>query len=316
MPRRTSARGADIEGGLLTIGALSTATGIPVDTIRTWERRYGYPLPERKPSGHRVYSLSTVPRLRRVAQAIARGHRAAEVLPATEGALEVLLAALPPAITEPAIARRGTGPSGMLMPADATEVLHWIRGFDAERLKRWFQTDWARLGPLQFLEYRAAAFLRAVGDAWATKELEVRHEHFASAILGDFLRSVRQPLEDQAGGPIAALATLPGELHGLGLEMAALVFALADWRPLILGVDTPVDQIAVLTEEVPIAVVALSCVEPQSSRSTAQVRALRRKLPRRVPLIVGGSSAPDVTGTVILPDLPALDRWLRERNLG
>ncbi|HET6777890.1 MAG TPA: MerR family transcriptional regulator, partial [Gemmatimonadales bacterium] len=102
MPR--AARGADIEEGLLTIGALSTATGIPVDTIRTWERRYGYPLPERKPSGHRVYPLSTVPRLRRVAQAIARGHRAAEVLPATESALEVLLASLPPAVTEPAIA--------------------------------------------------------------------------------------------------------------------------------------------------------------------------------------------------------------------
>jgi MerR family transcriptional regulator, light-induced transcriptional regulator len=314
MPRRTSARGADIEGGLLTIGALSTATGIPVDTIRTWERRYGYPLPERKPSGHRVYALSTVPRLRRVAQAIARGHRAAEVLPATESALEVLLASLPPAITESAAPGADVA-SGMLMPADAAEVLQWIRGFDAERLKRWFQTDWARLGPLQFLEYRAAAFLRAVGDAWAAKELEVRHEHFASAVLGDFLRSVRQPLEDRARGPIAALATLPGELHGLGLEMAALVFALADWRPLILGVDTPIDQIAALTEEVPIAVVALSCVEPQDSRRTAQVRALRRRLPRRLPLVVGGSGAPDVTGTVTLPDLPALERWIRDRNL-
>ena len=314
MPRRTSAPGADIEGGLLTIGALSTATGIPVDTIRTWERRYGYPLPERKPSGHRVYALSTVPRLRRVAQAIARGHRAAEVLPATESALEVLLASLPPAITESAVPRADAA-SGMLMPADATEVLQWIRGFDAERLKRWFQTDWARLGPLQFLEYRAAAFLRAVGDAWAAKELEVRHEHFASAVLGDFLRSVRQPLEDRARGPVAALATLPGELHGLGLEMAALVFALADWRPLILGVDTPIDQIAALTKEVPIAVVALSCVEPQDSRRTAQVRALRRRLPRRLPLVVGGSGAPDVAGTVNLPDLPALERWLRDRNL-
>ena len=315
MPRRTLARGADMEGGLLTIGALSTATGIPVDTIRTWERRYGYPLPERKPSGHRVYSLSTVPRLRRVAQAIARGHRAAEVLPATESALEVLLASLPPAITDPAVASGAGRASGMLMPADATEVRQWVRGFDAERLKRWFQTDWARLGPLQFLEYRAAAFLRAVGDAWAAKELEVRHEHFASAVLGDFLRSVRQPLDDRARGPIAALATLPGELHGLGLQMAALVFALADWRPLILGVDTPIGQIAALTQEVPVAVVALSCVEPQGSRSTTQVRALRRKLPRHLPLIVGGSGAPDVAGTVTLPDLAALDRWLRDRNL-
>jgi MerR family transcriptional regulator, light-induced transcriptional regulator len=309
MPRRRSASGADMEGGLLTIGALSTATGIPIDTIRTWERRYGYPLPERKPSGHRVYSLSTVPRLRRVAQAIARGHRAAEVLPASESALEVLLASLPPTIAEPAVF-----PSRMLMPADAAEVLQWIRDFDVERLKRWFQTDWARLGPLQFLEYRAAAFLQAVGEAWAQKELAVRHEHFASAVLGDFLRSVRAPLDDRARGPIAALATLPGELHGLGLQMAAIVFAMAGWRILVLGVDTPIEQIAALTREVSIGAVAVSSVQSPDEKSIAHLRALRRQLPRPIPLILGGSGAPkSIQNTVVLSDLPALERWLSEQ---
>ncbi len=316
MPRRTSTRGADIEGGLLTIGALSTATGIPIDTIRTWERRYGYPLPERKPSGHRVYPLSTVPRLRRVAQAIARGHRAAEVLPASENALEILLASLPPALIEGGGTDRPSPAPGWLVPADTGEALQWVRAFDADRLKRWFQTEWARLGPLDFLEHRAAAFLRAVGDAWQAKQLEVRHEHFASAVLGDFLRSVRQPLDDRAQGSIVAFATLPGELHGLGLQMAALVFAMAGWRALILGVDTPIEQIAALTREVPIAAVALSCVDPDGAKNGNGVRALRRKLPGGIPLIVGGSSAPDVPGTVMLPDLAALDEWLRDRKGG
>jgi methanogenic corrinoid protein MtbC1 len=241
-----------------------------------------------------------------VAQAIARGHRAAEVLPASESALEILLASLPPSIAEPA-----EPPSGMLMPANASEALQWVREFDAERLKRWFHTDWARLGPLQFLEYRAAAFLKSVGDAWQADQLEVRHEHFASAVLGDFLRSVRQPLDDVARGPIAALATLPGELHGLGIQMAALVFALAGWRPLIFGVDTPVEQLAALTRELAIAAVGLSCVHPHPTKTSDQVRALRRKLPASVTLIVGGSSAPEVPGTVTLRDLTALDHWLR-----
>jgi len=312
MPRRHVSPDV-VAGGLLTIGALSAATGIPVETIRTWERRYGFPVAERKPSGHRLYPLGTVPRLRRVAQAIARGHRAAEVLPASEHGLEVLLASLPPAAGEAGpFTEPSPSPSGMT-PADASEVLRWVRAFDTERLKRWFQTDWARLGPLEFLEHRAAAFLRAVGDAWAEDQLEVRHEHFASAVLGDFLRSVRQPLDDRARGPIAALATLPGELHGLGLQMAALVFAISGWRPLILGVDTPVEQIAALTREVPIAAVALSCVEPQGAKTSAQIRALRRRLPRQVALIVGGSGAPGIHGTVVLSDLASLEHWLRSR---
>jgi MerR family transcriptional regulator, light-induced transcriptional regulator len=200
----------------------------------------------------------------------------------------------------------------MLMPADASEALRWVRAFDAERLKRWFQTDWARLGPLQFLEYRAAAFLHAVGDAWAQKEFQVRHEHFASAVLGDFLRSVRAPLDDRATGPIVALATLPGELHGLGLQMAAVVFATAGWRVLILGVDTPIEQIAALTREMSIGAVALSSVQPPDETSIAGTRALRRQLAREIPLILGGSGAPNsIQNTVVLSDLPALERWLR-----
>jgi methanogenic corrinoid protein MtbC1 len=299
--------------GLLTIGALSTATGIPVDTIRTWERRYGFPAPERKPSGHRLYPLSTVPRLRRVAQAIARGHRAAEVLGASENALELLLASLPPSLAESSTTPPAA--ASMLTPTGAGEVLQSARAFDAERLKRWFHSGWAQVGPLAFLEQRAAPFLRAVGSAWAEKRLDVRHEHFASAVLGDFLRSVRAPLDDRASGPIVALATLPGELHGLGLQMVAVVFALANWRVLVLGVDTPIAQIAALTREVPIAAVALSCVEPRGAKKAAQVRSLRQSLPRKIPLVVGGSGAPSgVDGVDRLADLTALHSWARART--
>ncbi|HSE27084.1 MAG TPA: MerR family transcriptional regulator, partial [Gemmatimonadales bacterium] len=196
MPARTPAAPEPVADGLLSIGALSAATGVPVETIRTWERRYGFPVAERKPSGHRVYPLTTVPRLRLIAQALTRGHRAAEVVPAPEPVLESLLAAVPPA---PAPPGRTPLPSGV--PADPADLLDAVRGFEAERLKRVLQADWARLGPIEFLERRAAPFLTAVGEAWAAGALDVRHEHFASACLGDFLRAVRMPLDDRATGP-------------------------------------------------------------------------------------------------------------------
>ena len=310
MPRRGSPTHYPAGEGLLSIGALSTATGIPIDTIRTWERRYGFPVPDRKPSGHRVYSLGTVPRLRRAAQAIARGHRAAEVVPASESALDALLASLPERILRPAVS---PPPVPQVASGKLDDVLELVRAFDSERLKRSFQVDWARLGPLEFLEQGAAAFLTAVGDAWAEGTLEVRHEHFGSAVLGDFLRSVRLPLEDRATGPIAALATLPDELHGLGLQMAALVFALAGWRPLMLGVDTPIPEIALLARELSVAVVALSFA--QRGRSGAPLlRSLRRRLPRRTALLVGGRGAPwdaRLKGVELIRDLAGLDHWLR-----
>ncbi|HEX2251268.1 MAG TPA: MerR family DNA-binding transcriptional regulator [Gemmatimonadales bacterium] len=315
MPRRGLVRDEFGAEGLLSIGALSTATGIPIDTIRTWERRYGFPVPERKPSGHRVYSLDTVPRLRRAAQAIARGHRAAEVIPASESALNALLDSTPPQSTEPAQVRASPAEPAQVS-GEVQEAFEAVRAYDNDRLKRRLHADWARLGPLAFLEH-AAAFLTELGEAWAKGQLDVRHEHFASGVLGDFLRAVRSPLDDRATGPIAALATLPGELHGLGLQMAAVVFALAGWRPLVLGVDTPVAQIAALTREVPIAAVALSWIQTRARNGIAAIRALRRRLPRHIPILLGGRGAPSnrhLRGVEIVRDLAGLDRWLRERG--
>jgi methanogenic corrinoid protein MtbC1 len=300
--------------GHLSIGALSTATGIPIDTIRTWERRYGFPVPERKPSGQRIYPLATVPRLRRAAQAIAQGHRAAQVVPASERVLEALLHSLPLATVSPTARplsdlHVGNGS----IPSE--ELLDAVRRFDAAHLTRSFHSEWARLGPIEFLEQCAGPFLTAVGSGWANGDLEVRHEHFASGVLGDFIRTVRLPLDNRATGPVAALATLPHELHGLGLQMAALVFAHAGWRPLVLGVDTPIPQIVALARDATLTAVALSCV--QERNNTPALRRLRRRLPRRVPLLVGGQGAPAqsrLKGVEIFRDLASLDRWIRARG--
>jgi methanogenic corrinoid protein MtbC1 len=197
--------------------------------------------------------------------------------------------------------------------ADPTDLFDAVRSFDAEQLKRAFQADWARLGPIDFLEQRAAPFLGAIGDAWAAGELDVRHEHFASATLGDFLRTVRMPLDDRADGPLVALATLSGERHGLGLQMCALVFALAGWRALVLGVDTPADQIVALAREAEIAALALSFVLPSAS-DVAAVRALRKRLARRIPILVGGAAASVAwqgKGIEVVPGLRQLDEWVR-----
>ncbi len=90
----------------LSIGALSRATRIPAETLRTWERRYGFPVPERKPSGHRLYAAASVDHLRRIARLLALGHRAGDVVGLPVKQLDALLALSEPprsarAVTEP-----------------------------------------------------------------------------------------------------------------------------------------------------------------------------------------------------------------------
>lgn len=45
-----------VEAATLTIGDLSERTGVSTATLRAWEQRHGFPLPQRLPSGHRRYT--------------------------------------------------------------------------------------------------------------------------------------------------------------------------------------------------------------------------------------------------------------------
>jgi DICT domain-containing protein len=52
---------------ILAIKDVAERTGIAAGTIRMWEQRYGFPDPQRSPSGYRRYSEADVDLLRRVA---------------------------------------------------------------------------------------------------------------------------------------------------------------------------------------------------------------------------------------------------------
>jgi methylmalonyl-CoA mutase cobalamin-binding subunit len=310
------ARRANGENGRLSIGALSRATGIPVETLRTWERRYAFPVPLRKPSGHRVYPLDAVPRLRRVAEALARGHRPAEVVPLSEAALGELLASIRtrPAVEPPARSMPRISPD---TPTEMRELMDAVASFDGPALRRRLEGRWLALGPLDFLERVAAPFLVEIGEAWQKGTLGIRHEHFASARLGDFLREARRPFEERSQGPRAAFLTFPDDQHELGLLMASLVFALSGWRVLYLGPNTPVDQAGSLARDASLDAVAVS-ISPSyaKDRAGSEVRALRRHLPRAVPLVIGGTGAPEVAlkGVTTFGGLAEAGAWAAERN--
>jgi methanogenic corrinoid protein MtbC1 len=293
----------------LSIGALARATGIAVETLRTWESRYGFPRPERKPSGHRLYPLTAVPRLRRIAQALALGHRAGQVVGVSEAALGQLLAASPGAPD----ATAGAGE-----PVDLSGLLRRVARFEAEPLRQALVADWARLGPVEFLETRIGPLLREVGEAWARGELEIRHEHFLAQRVSDLLGALRMPFEERARGPLVVYATLPGELHGLGLQMAALLLTAAGCRSLYLGTDVPIRQLAALARDIQARAVALSVSRAaRGPASATTLRRLRERLPRRVLVVAGGEGAPPARpGIAVVASLRELDAWGRRLASG
>ena len=66
------------EPGHLRIGELSRRTGVSVDLLRAWEKRYGLLDPERSDGGFRLYSDEDVARVRSMQAHLADGLAAAE----------------------------------------------------------------------------------------------------------------------------------------------------------------------------------------------------------------------------------------------
>lgn len=306
-------RKSDEPAGRLSIGALARATGIPVETLRTWEARYGFPVPERKPSGHRVYPVSSVPRLRRISEALSRGLRAGDVVPATEREISSLLAAMPAFGAAGAAPRAATA----MGTSDVESLLADIERFDAEKLTWRLLGQHARSTPIEFLEEHLGPLVRGLGDAWEAGRLDIRHEHFASERIGEILRSLRQPLESRAVGPLVVYATLPRETHGLGLQMAALVLGLEGCRSLFLGTEVPPAELAALAGEVDARAVAISVSEAsRGPRTQAAMRRLRRALPRRVAIVAGGAGARPAAGIDVVGDFAALAEWGAKLSAG
>jgi len=307
--KSTSDHSPQVPQPRFSIGALSRATGIPVDTLRAWERRYGFPAPVRKPSGHRTYALADVPRLRRIATALEQGLRAGDVVPASDDQLDAMLGSLTPAPTT----ETGAGGISSFGPETVSgdQLLDYVRAFDADHLTRALLTDWARSTPLEFLTERIVPLIHAVGNAWETGELNIRHEHFLSERLSDLLRSIRLPFENRATSRSVALATLSGERHGLGLQMAALLFAAHGYRVVLLGTDIPVAEVAQAAKRARVTAVALSIsVVSSGSRTNRTVARLRRLLPSSIALLAGGRGAAALKGVTNLPDFLALQAWL------
>lgn len=265
------------EAELISIGELASRTGISVDTIRVWERRYGQPVAVRLPSGHRRYTQADVRRLRRVAETLAMGHRPSTVLRLSEKEVDAILAAHGPSpVEDQLIASR----------------LERIRAFDRTNLVEDFERILAQDGVRALLLDHLMPLAASIGRAWADGGLEIRHEHFASELMLDLVRQVRGRIPPPEQGPVILHGTLEGETHSLGVQVGALFTCLGGGRPRIMGVNMPNDELVAAARECEARAVAVSVSLATGGVETDRIIGdLRKRLPPEVDLVVGGSGA-------------------------
>ena len=273
---------------LLSIAAVERETGLGKDTLRAWERRYGFPVPQRGAAGVRGYPRAQVDRLALIRRALLAGQRPGRLLALPAAELDALLAGL---AVMPALPATATG----AIPAlDVAEGLVALRAGGPEALRHWLTLGLARTGLASFVVDGIAPLTVAVGEAWVAGSIAVYEEHLYSEAVQAVLRSALVPFQAglDARAPRLLLTTVPGEAHGLGLLMAEALMTLEACRCLPLGTQTPLADIVAAAQAHRIDVVALSFSESlPAAQALPALAELRARLPDNVQIWAGGGSS-------------------------
>ena len=289
------------------IAAVERDTGLGKDTLRVWERRYGFPQPGRDACGERVYPAEQVEHLRLIKRLMDHGQRPGALL------------RQPMAVLSEQCARASA-------TAGADDTAEWVipllKRRDVEDLRAELAQRQARDGLERFVIETVPALNRRIGDGWMTGEIEVFEEHLYTELMQNQLRSAIHGLGSRGARPQVLLTTVKEEEHLLGLLMVeALLAANGAWC-LSLGAQTPVADIVGAAQGTTTDIVALSFSAAYPWRKARDtLLELRAVLPERTELWAGGAALAGrgrkLPGVRAIDDLraitPALADWRATR---
>lgn len=243
--------------------AVVQRTGVPADTFRAWERRYGLPCPARTGGNQRLYSdrdIATIAWLRdrtgsgmTISQAIELYRRRDE---------------------SDDIGRRVT-----VSPVDVEPDPHLARitetmvealiHYDAHAASTSLEEALAFL-PVEEVCLRVLQpVLYEIGRRWERDEITVSSEHFASAFVIRKLGALFNLSQPENGrGPIVA-ACLEGELHEVGLLLTCLFLSRRGFGIVYLGPNLPIDDLIDTIRRLQPPLVILSASTPEAAEHLA-----------------------------------------------
>jgi len=289
---------------MYSIKAVSQATGLSIETLRAWERRYQIVEPSRDTNGRRAYRPDDVIRLRKLREATERGHPISRLARLDEAELDGILEARPSPEAGTSPARR----FGEQMLKSAEEY----RPADCDRL---LGMAFALLPLSQVVNEVLSPLLVDVGERWHRGQLSIAQERIVSAAVRRQLSSVLDTYSRIATGPVMVLSTPAGERHELGILMCALLASSHNVRCHYLGPDLPAAELATYAARVEANVVTLSVLMSENSSGfLGEIGLLAQFLPEQIELW-GGGSALAAAGSErlparlkLLPDLAAFER--------
>jgi DNA-binding transcriptional MerR regulator/methylmalonyl-CoA mutase cobalamin-binding subunit len=275
---------------MYSIKAVSQATGLTVETLRAWERRYRVVVPQRDELGRRVYRPEDVLRLRRLREATELGHPIGRLVQLDDGSLENLL-------HEPEVR-----PQSATASTFVARILDAASRYATGECEQTLTLAISLMAPPRLVHEVLEPLLREVGDRWHRGEFSIAQERLVSSTVRKHLGLIVETYARSATRPAVVFATLPGEPHELGLLMSAMVCAAHGHKVHYLGPNLPPQEIARYAHAVDASLIALSVLLREGAATLpAQLADLRAALGPDIAVWVGGQGAQTVAQETLPP---------------
>jgi len=300
-----------------SIAAVSKLTGISCHTLRVWERRYGFPVPQRSPSGHRRYDRKQVQLLCRLS----------DLNRSSRQPIGELISRLNADVLEPG--EPASSSNGPIDEAVRSKLVGRLIAGESEEAEREYASFVSRLDPFGLVTQVIHPALIEAGEGWFRKSYSVFEERLITVFLrqklGALIAAARQANTQPAHSVIAG--TVQGDRHEGGVLIFNIVMELRGWRVHNLGVDLPVHEYALAVQRLRPSAVALSFILSRNIKKRFQ----ELQEIQKVPVFVGGRSIVNyqsvarthglipLTGPILKSTeqlLTGYDAWCQEHSPG
>jgi MerR family transcriptional regulator, light-induced transcriptional regulator len=268
---------------MYTIKQASRLTGVPVTSLRAWERRYGVVVPRRTESGYRIYDEEAVGAVSAMRRLVAEGWSPAEAADAVRSGI------VPAAeVSEERAASAADAPAVAYMEQFLASAMR----MDTAGMEQSLDGGFA-LGSFEHVvETWLFPTLEALGEGWARGEIDVSAEHAASHAVHRRLSAAFDAAASSSRGPAVVVGLPPGSEHSLGALAFATAIRRRGWDVLYLGSNVPVSSWEAAARSRAAQAAVLAVVMPED-RPAAIAVAERLLTLNPTPMVCAGGAAGD-----------------------
>lgn len=288
--------------------AVEQRTGLRPATFRAWERRYGFPKPQRLPGNQRLYSDQDIAAIRWLQRRTDEGLSISHAVRLLQDRLR-----------EGVRAATAVAKAGRPLAAIADDLTQALLNFDTNTAEILLGEAFAMYRVEEVCLSIIRPTLVEVGDRWHRGEVSVATEHFASSYLRRKLFALLNAYETGHGRGLIFTACAPDEWHEVGILMISLFLVRRGFRVDYLGPSLAETGLAETLRAHRPDLLIVSATSDGTAARVPEIAAAIASLPEPRPMFAFGGHGFDdparraaVPGAYLGPDADAVVRTVEQ----